>query len=77
MQTRKSNTKSFLYFTAIVKAREIAFYKEKLEHLQTLINYNPNHKVNKYRYQITYSRYNSLLKTMTDLKELNADFDFF
>ncbi len=77
MQTRELNTKSFLYFTAIIKAREITFYKEKLDHIQSLINFNPNNKVHQYRYQITYSRYSNLLKTVSDLKKLNTDLDFF
>ncbi|MEZ4796198.1 MAG: hypothetical protein R2785_03410 [Flavobacteriaceae bacterium] len=64
-------------YISILKEREIVFYRQKLESIQDLMNLYPEKKIYRYKYQLTFTRYNNLIKTVGDLKRLNIDLDFF
>lgn len=77
MFIEENNHKAIVYYLSIIKEREIAFYKQKLESNHELMIKFPDKKIFTYRYKITFNRYNNLLKTVVELNKLKTVLEFY
>tara|TARA_R110000868_G_scaffold345022_2_gene606116 strand:- start:149 stop:436 length:288 start_codon:yes stop_codon:yes gene_type:complete len=71
----KKGTAKLVYAVSLLKERELRRYKQKVLELEKSIEKDSNNKLYDRKYSIVNIRYEQLIKTFKDLKQLEMELD--